>query len=152
MTGRNFANGKRSFAAALCASCHRFDGQGGATGPDLTSVASRFSTRDLLDSILQPSRVVSDQYESSLITKKNGDVVLGRVLFEEDGGLHISVNPLDPDQVTVVKRADVKSVKPSPISPMPAGLVFTLNRTELLDLFAYIKSGGNSRNNAIYSR
>jgi len=79
-------------------------------------------------------------------------VVLGRVLFEEDGGLHISVNPLDPDQVTVVKRADVKSVKPSPISPMPAGLVFTLNRTELLDLFAYIKSGGNSRNNAIYSR
>ena len=152
MTGRNFANGKRSFAAALCASCHRFDGQGGATGPDLTSVASRFSTRDLLDSILQPNKVVSDQYESSLITKHNGDVVLGRVLFEEDGGLHISVTPLDPDQVTVVKRDDVKSVNPSPTSPMPPGLIFTLNRNELLDLFAYIKSGGNSRDNAIYSK
>jgi putative heme-binding domain-containing protein len=151
MTGRNFANGKRSFAAALCASCHRFDGQGGATGPDLTSVASRFSTRDLLDSILHPNKVVSDQYESSLITRKNGDVVNGRVLFQEDGALHISVNPLDPDQVTVVKPTDIKSVKPSPISPMPPGLIFTLNRNELLDLFAYIKSGGNSRDNTIFS-
>jgi len=152
MTGRNFANGKRSFAAALCASCHRFDGQGGATGPDLTSVASRFSTRDLLDSILKPSRVVSDQYESSLVTKRNGDMVVGRVLFEEDGQLHVSVNPLDPDQVTVIKRADVKGVLPSPISPMPPGLIYTLNRNELLDLFAYMKSGGNSRNDTIYSK
>ncbi len=152
MTGRNFANGKRSFAAALCASCHRFDGQGGATGPDLTSVTSRFSTRDLLDSILNPNKVISDQYESSLITRKNGDVVNGRVLFEEDGALHISVNPLDPDQVTVVKRSDVEGVLPSPISPMPPGLVYTLNRDEMLDLFAYIKSGGNSRDNAIFGR
>ena len=152
MTGRNFANGKRSFAAALCASCHRFDGQGGATGPDLTSVSSRFSTRDLLDSIIHPHKVISDQYESSLITKRNGDIVVGRVLFEEDGALHISANALAPDQVTVIKRADVKGVLPSPISPMPPGLIYTLNRNELLDLFAYIKSGGNSRDNAIYSK
>ena len=150
MTGRNFANGKRSFAAALCASCHRFDGQGGATGPDLTSVTSRFSTRDLLDSILNPNKVISDQYESSLVTKTNGDVVNGRILFEENGELHISANPLDPDQVTVVKRSDVKSAEPSPISPMPPALINILNRDELLDLFAYMKSGGN-RANAVFS-
>ena len=84
------------------------------------------------------------------MTKTNGDVVNGRVLFEEDGGLHISVNPLDPDQVTIVKRSAVKSVKPSPISPMPPALINILNRDELLDLFAYIKSGGN-RANAVFS-
>ena len=151
MTGRNFANGKRSYAAALCASCHRFDGQGGTTGPDLTSASSRFSTRDLLDSIIHPNKVVSDQYESSLVTKRNGDVVNGRVLFEEDGRLHISVNPLDPDQVTVINRSEVQGVKPSPISPMPPALVNILNRNELLDLFAYIKSGGN-RASAVFSK
>jgi len=150
MKGRNFENGKRSFAAALCASCHRFDGQGGATGPDLTSVSSRFGTRDLLDSIIDPNKVVSDQYESSLVTKTNGDVVNGRILFEENGELHISANPLDPDQVTVVKRSDVKSAEPSPISPMPPALINILNRDELLDLFAYMKSGGN-RANAVFS-
>jgi len=150
MKRRNFENGKRSFAAALCASCHRFDGQGGATGPDLTSVASRFGTRDLLDSIINPNKVVSDQYESSLVSMNNGDVVNGRVLFEENGELHISVNPLDPDQITIVKNSDVKSMKPSPISPMPPALINILNKDELLDLFAYIKSGGN-RADAVFS-
>ncbi len=143
MKGRNFENGKRSYAAALCASCHRFDGQGGATGPDLTSSSARFSTRDLLDSIIHPSKVVSDQYAASIVTKVNGDIVNGRVLYEENGTLHLSVNPLDPDQVTVIKLSDVKSVKPSSISPMPPALINILNRDELLDLFAYIKSGGN---------
>jgi hypothetical protein len=52
----------------------------------------------------------------------------------------------------VIKRADVKGVLPSPISPMPPGLIYTLNRNELLDLFAYMKSGGNSRNDTIYSK
>ena len=150
MKRRNFENGKRSFAAALCASCHRFDGQGGATGPDLTSVASRFGTRDLLDSIINPNKVVSDQYESSLVSMSNGDVVNGRVLFEENGELHISVNPLDPDQVTIVKHSNVKSLVPSLISPMPPALINILNKDELLDLFAYIKSGGN-RAAAVFS-
>jgi len=150
MKRRNFENGKRSFAAALCASCHRFDGQGGATGPDLSSAASRFGTHDLLDSIINPNRVVSDQYESSIVSRKNGDVLNGRILFEENGELHISVNPLDPDQVTIVKNSDVKSVEPSPISPMPPALINILNKEELLDLFAYIKSGGN-RADAVFS-
>ena len=150
MKRRNFENGKRSFAAALCASCHRFDGQGGATGPDLSSAASRFGTHDLLDSIINPNRVVSDQYESSIVSRKNGDVLNGRILFEENGELHISVNPLDPDQVTIVKNSDVKSVEPSPISPMPPALINILNKDELLDLFAYIKSGGN-RADAVFS-
>ncbi|MEE2947240.1 MAG: c-type cytochrome [Verrucomicrobiota bacterium] len=150
MKGRNFENGRRSFAAALCASCHRFDGQGGATGPDLTSSSARFSTRDLLDSIIHPNKVVSDQYAASIVTKVNGDVVNGRVLYEENGALHISINPLDPDQVTVIKQLDVKSVNPSPISPMPPALINILNRDELLDLFAYIKSGGN-RSHTVFS-
>jgi len=151
MKGRNFENGKRSYAAALCASCHRFDGQGGATGPDLTSSSSRFSTHDLLDSIINPNKVVSDQYAASIVTKVNGDVVNGRVLYEENGALHISINPLDPDQVTIIKQSEVESVKPSPISPMPPALINILNRDELLDLFAYIKSGGN-RAHAVFSK
>ena len=75
----------------------------------------------------------------------------GRVLYEENGALHISINPLDPDQVTIIKQSEVESVKPSPISPMPPALINILNRDELLDLFAYIKSGGN-RAHAVFSK
>ena len=42
-----------------------------------------------------------------------------------------------------VKRSNVASTKPSPISQMPEGLINTLNREELLDLLAYLISRGD---------
>jgi len=41
----------------------------------LTGVAGRFSVRDLLESIVEPSKAISDQYGAIVIRKKNGDVV-----------------------------------------------------------------------------
>ncbi|MCA9172767.1 MAG: c-type cytochrome, partial [Planctomycetales bacterium] len=49
LRGRDFEHGKEMFAAGRCIVCHRFDGAGGATGPDLTSVAGRFGIRDLAE-------------------------------------------------------------------------------------------------------
>ena len=66
-TGRNFVAGKRAFAAARCVVCHRFDGDGGSTGPDLTQAAGRFTLRDLAESMVDPSKVVSDQYRATVI-------------------------------------------------------------------------------------
>ena len=43
LTGRSFANGENAFNAVTCARCHRFNGAGGAIGPDLTSVNVKFS-------------------------------------------------------------------------------------------------------------
>ena len=58
---RNFNNGRKTYAAARCIVCHRFAGDGGATGPDLTQLAGRFNIKDLSESILLPSKVISDQ-------------------------------------------------------------------------------------------
>ena len=60
--GRDFDRGRKLFAAGKCFACHRFDNEGGSNGPDLTGVAGRFSPRDLLESIIDPSKEVSDQY------------------------------------------------------------------------------------------
>ena len=62
MAKRNFENGRKMFGAAACFACHRFGNEGGAMGPDLTSVAGKFSARDLLEHIIEPSKEVSDQY------------------------------------------------------------------------------------------
>ncbi|HRH96242.1 MAG TPA: heme-binding protein, partial [Prosthecobacter sp.] len=40
---RNFQNGRNMFGAATCFACHRFNNEGGAIGPDLTSVAGKYS-------------------------------------------------------------------------------------------------------------
>ena len=55
---RDFDRGRKLFGEAQCFSCHRFDNEGGAQGPDLTSVAGRFSQRDLLESVVEPSKVI----------------------------------------------------------------------------------------------
>jgi putative heme-binding domain-containing protein len=139
--GRDFEHGKEIFEAAQCLACHRFGNEGGAVGPDLTAVASRFKRHDILESIIEPSKVISDQYKNTTLRLKNGDAIEGRVTAESDDSITIQPNPLAPEKTTV-KKADVKSRSLSNLSPMPEGLVNTFTKEEILDLLAYVESGG----------
>jgi putative heme-binding domain-containing protein len=140
--GRNFAKGKAAYEAAQCAACHKLGNEGGAIGPDLTAVSSRFDRRSILESIIEPSKVVSEQYANTTVRLKDGDVVEGRIVEETPDKLVIRPNPLAPDTLVTVKTADVKSRGLSKLSPMPEGLVNTLKDDEILDLMAYMESGG----------
>jgi putative heme-binding domain-containing protein len=141
-SGRSFAKGKEAFLAAQCLACHRFGNEGGSVGPDITAVSSRFSRADILSSIVEPSKVISDQYQNITVKLKNGDDFNGRLLDETADKLVLMVDPLSNVQRTV-KRSDVQSREPSKVSPMPDGLVSILTKEEILDLIAYLESGGN---------
>ena len=143
LTARDFNNGKVMFAAAQCASCHRFDGAGGATGPDLSNVAGRFSIKDLSESLVVPSKVVSDQYRGSGILTNSGTLVAGRVVNEQDGLLTVVTDPFDATKVLKIKKDDIDQIRPSPTSLMPENLLDKLNGDEVLDLIAYMLSRGN---------
>ncbi|OAI55529.1 heme-binding protein [Verrucomicrobiaceae bacterium SCGC AG-212-N21] len=140
---RNYENGKAMFNSTLCATCHRFNGDGGSIGPDITGSGNRYTLRDFMENIIEPSKVVSDQYDSHLIEKKDGSLVIGRVVSEDADTLQVMMNPFAPTQLTAVKTGDVKSKKTQPVSMMPPGLINVLNKDELLDLIAYTLSGGN---------
>lgn len=58
----DLARGARLFAAVGCVQCHRVDGNGGSVGPDLSAAGARFARRDLLEAVIEPQKVVSDQY------------------------------------------------------------------------------------------
>jgi len=143
LAARNFENGRKMFAAARCIVCHRFEGSGGATGPDLTNVAGRFSPRDLSESIVDPSKVVSDQYRASVVITTSGKVYTGRLAGDTDGKLTILIDPEDASKIVTIPKDEVEAVKPSPVSLMPNDLVKPLNRDEVLDLYAYLLSRGN---------
>ena len=151
LTGRNFAEGKGLFAATACIICHRFNNEGGGIGPDLSGAGSRYSVKDLLENIIEPSKVISDQYDSQQFDLADGSTLVGRVVGEENGELLIMSNPFMPDEKTRVKAADVKSRKTYPISMMPPGLINSLNTEELRNLIAYIQSGGNA-NDAMFRK
>jgi putative heme-binding domain-containing protein len=141
----DFANGQKMFAAALCSQCHRMGGAGGAQGPDLTGLGVRTAAADMLTSIIQPSAVVSDQYANSEISRVDGGKTIGRILNEEGDKLQLAVSAFDPSIQVSVNRSDILAIDRSTVSPMPAGLVNSLNEQELADLVAFLISGGNAQ-------
>jgi putative heme-binding domain-containing protein len=126
------------YQASSCAACHRFDGEGGSAGPDLTAVGGRFGARDLAESILEPGKVVSDQYAFDMITKRDGSQIYGKLLEEKDEHWIVAISPFDFTATIEIERSEIKDMKTSPISPMPKGLVNRLNPEELKDLLAYL--------------
>ena len=143
LKGRNFKAGERAFAAARCVVCHRVGGDGGATGPDLSQVAGRFGVKDLAEAIVEPSKVVSDQYKASIVRTGAGKTLTGKLLGEQNGKLRILTDPEDSTKITEVAKEDVEEVRPSAVSLMPADLLKPLNESEVLDMLAYMLSRGD---------
>lgn len=141
-SGRNFERGRNAFFVTACGSCHRFDIYGGDIGPDLSNVSRRFSTRGLMEKIIDPNILVSDQYSSSRVTLRNGEQVTGLALERGDILEIYSSNPDAPP--VIVQRNDVQNIEPVGVSQMPPGLINPLNEDELRDMVAYIISGGNA--------
>jgi len=143
---RDFKNGQKMYAAARCIVCHRFNGEGGATGPDLSQVAGRFSLKDLCEAIVEPSKVVSDQYRASIVTTESGKIYTGRIINETKDKLIILLDPEDATKIAEVNKSEVEKIEPSPVSLMPEGLLKSLNDNEVLDLLAYLLSRGDPNN------
>ena len=62
---------------------------------------------------------------------------------KEGDKISVAENPLQPDRLTVLSQSDVKTRSKYPISAMPPGLLNSLNKDEVLDLVAFLLSGGN---------
>jgi putative heme-binding domain-containing protein len=148
LSGRDFANGQAMYQSIMCAICHRFNGEGGSIGPDLTGSGNRYTMRDLVENIIDPSKVISDQYDSHEITKKDGSSILGRISVEENGKVFVMANPFAPSDQIVINEADIAKKETRKISMMPPGLINSLNQDELLNLLAYLMSGGNEKDKA----
>jgi putative heme-binding domain-containing protein len=139
----NFENGKNMFRASLCISCHSMNGEGGATGPELTQIGSRFTVGAIGEAIINPSGTIGDRYQYSNYHMKNGSVITGIEVDQDDENIEVSISAYAVDVTTKVRKDRLESIKLSKVSPMPAGLVDRLNEQEITDLIAYMLSGGN---------
>jgi len=141
----------KMFGAATCFACHRFGNAGGMTGPDLTGSGGRYSPHDLLDQIINPSKVINEQFAPIVVTKNNGEILSGVVVNLSGDGVTLNTDLSDPNQRVNVDRKEVKTIAPSPISLMPPMPLAMLNKEEVLDLLAYVLSGGD-RNHPMFAK
>lgn len=129
-------NGKAIFTKANCIKCHKYGSEGEGIGPDLTTLSKRFKRAEVLEALLAPSKVISDQYRSSTILTQDGRSFIG--LAAEQGGM-ITILLQDGSKMTI-KSSDVESRYASLVSVMPEKLLDELTREDIADLFAYMES------------
>jgi putative heme-binding domain-containing protein len=128
------ARGAKVFKEGQCVSCHRFNGKGETIGPDLTAVAQRFQRKEILESIVYPSQVISDQYASKVV------ICAGRTytgIVARNGNGTTTVLQSDAQKVEL-KTEEIEEIKPSKVSTMPEGLANRLTLEQIGDLFAYL--------------
>jgi putative heme-binding domain-containing protein len=149
--GRSFERGKELFAAASCVQCHKIAGEGGLVGPDLSELPKKladkqFTLADVLREVMEPSKVINEKFKTTLIETKRGEVLTGIIIHGDDRAVQIVTGPLvKPREIPL---ADIEERKESRLSLMPEGLLVTLTKDEILDLLAYITSGGNPKSPA----
>jgi putative heme-binding domain-containing protein len=143
-TNRNLAHGKELFTKLACATCHKLGQEGINYGPDLTDVFKRYANdrATVLRQILEPSLVISNRYRNFEFDLKNDEPVLGLILKEDADSVTVQTGPSE-GLIQTLKKSDIKAQQPKPSSPMPLGLLNTLAKEEILDLLAWLESGGH---------
>ncbi|MEM9660438.1 MAG: c-type cytochrome, partial [Planctomycetota bacterium] len=127
--------GKAAYTKATCAQCHRFGNYGESIGPSLSGIARRFTKREIIESILYPAHVVSDQYASKRVLTLDGKVLVGMVSEQSDGTIAIRDAR---NNTTMIAADEIDQILPSTSSIMPSGLIDELTLREISDMMAYL--------------
>ena len=131
----NVKNGQRLFTQQGCVACHAVDLAAEQKGPYLGAAGAKFPREYLIDSILDPNKVVAQGFQTVVLAMKNGPDQMGFVTGEADGVITLRNIA---GQVTKIKRDDVKEEKHLPQSMMPAGLAAGLTVEEFTSLIEYL--------------
>ena len=112
-------------------------------GPDLAGVGRRLPARELLESILEPSKLIADDYATHDFELLDGETVSGRI--EREDGRRVVLRPVASESAaTEIEKKKIRRRQRSALSPMPAGMANTLTEEQVLDLLAYLVSDGNA--------
>ena len=114
-------------------------------GPDLTSAGRRYSPHDLLDQIVNPSKVINDQFSAITVLTLDGLIHTGVVVNLNGDSIILNTDLTDPNKQVRIDRKEIDELVVSKTSPMPTGLFNRLTREEILDLIAYLISAGDSK-------
>jgi putative heme-binding domain-containing protein len=137
------SQGAKVFAAARCIECHRFAARGVPIGPDLTAASRRFSRRDLLLAMIEPSKVIAENYRSIQVVTSDGKAYAGQATMSGDYRsplLRLATDPTQPLKTVEIPKSEIESQKFSRVSWMPEGLLDTFTAEEIFDLIAYLES------------
>lgn len=130
------ARGRELFAgAAQCARCHVAAGVGRAFGPELNDLGRRYDRAQLLDQILNPSKVVAPEFRLLTVTLRDDTELSGFVRRRSATEVVLRDEALT-DHTLAISR--IKDSHESSLSSMPEGLLASLTAQEAADLVEFL--------------
>ena len=130
-------NGAKLYTSQGCIACHSVDPAAEQKGPYLGAAGAKFQRDYLIESILEPGKVVAQGFQTTIFSMKNGSMMMGFVTAEQDG--IITMRDIT-GTASQIKRADVKEQQNPGTSMMPTGLAAGLTTKEFTDLIEYLVS------------
>jgi putative membrane-bound dehydrogenase-like protein len=135
----NAERGRQVFlrTRANCASCHRINGEGGASGvgPALDGLGVKMSRDAILTEILRPSQSIGQPYAVWIVQTKDGKITSG-IMVEEHGDRLVLKDALGKS--TTIRKLDIEQRTRSEVSLMPELLAGEFTRQELADLLQFL--------------
>jgi len=128
------ARGKAYFDKQSCHRCHMGQSR---LGPDLAGVGARFSRADLFTAILDPSKDVAPAYRTKQVVTPSGEVFTGLMIYDSPEAILLQTGP---DTTVRVSGVAPESMRDSPTSLMPNGLLNDATDENLADLYAYLRT------------
>lgn len=135
--GVGSAEAGRPIFEKQCAICHRFGEMGKDVGPDLTTIASRFKKTDVLESILWPSKIISDQYQSEMFELDDKTIVSGVIVRETPAAVFVRTAE-SPERPVMLQKAKITTRAASTVSLMPEGLLDAYTQEDIANLLAFV--------------
>ena len=135
--GSDLETGKRLYTSQGCIACHSVDPAAEQKGPYLGSAGAKFTRDYLIESILDPNKVVAQGFQTAAVTMKDGAVHLGFVTGEADGVVELRNIA---GQAFQLPRAEIAKEEHLPQSMMPPGLAAGLTVEDFRALIDYLAS------------
>lgn len=132
--GRNlFMNG----SGLQCTQCHQVNGTGRSFGPDLSTIGRKYDRTKILESILEPSKLIDPAFKTYTVETKDDLAYTGFLISRTPAEIQ-----LKDGNAQVIKLAGkvIASVQEQKLSAMPELLLQSLTAQEAADLVEFLAS------------
>lgn len=129
--------GEKLFTKLGCVACHTVSPNDPPKGPMLAGITERYSRKEIVQSILEPSAVIAQGFESKWYLLDDGSTIEGFAVQESADEVELRTIAGLPHVID--KAAIVEERKPKS-SMMPADLAKDLTAEQLAGLVAYLES------------
>ncbi len=116
----NVQRGKQLYSQLACAGCHSLDGTTELLGPNLKGIGDMFSRSEMVKAINDPSAGIKSGHETTKLTLKNGDSLVGRMVNTDESGITFM---LPGNQTQHILQKDIEKTENLAGSMMPPGLL-----------------------------